>query len=440
MKRIFDRILFILFLTIAPFHLMSQVKISIKVENLDDNVLYLLKYKSDKTHIVIDTSSFSSEYMTFTNNINYDEGIYIISDSKLNPLFEILIGKDQKFSIHVEELMDFNSYKVKGCKETAEYFDIYSKIIYNKLYIKALESEMEYFPDNTRKIDSLKLKHNEYLESIKIKDSHSFLKTYIDFNKEIIVPQEYKDKSEQYIIDHYFDDISFRDVRILNTRLLKNKLDDYFNNYMSKQNTDVVLQKIDYIIYRTTSGYRDIPKDLLNHEVRDYILWYLYSKYFSPERVEDELVYIQLVDNYFSKEKIENLTENIRKEIIKRASILRDITIGKAAPHFSFTDDYGDNISLDNINSKFTVLFFYKPDCNKCIRDRRILRIFKESRDDITVLEINISEENFDNVSHDIIEKYDIMTTPTIYLLNENKEIIAKHIKSEEVEFYINKR
>ena len=183
----------------------------------------------------------------------------------------------------VGNLMRNDTYIIKGSKETSDYFDIYAKTNYNNLYIKALESAIEYFPDNARKIDSIKLNHNEYLESIKIKDRNSFLKTYIGYNKEIIVPQEYKNKSEQYIIDHYFDDKSLSDVRILNTRLLKNKLDDYFNNYLSKQSTNVILQKIDYLINRTTAGYRDIPQDLINHEVKDYILWYLYSKYFDND-------------------------------------------------------------------------------------------------------------------------------------------------------------
>lgn len=438
MKRIFDKILFIVFLTFAPSYLMSQVKINVKVENLDENVFYLIKYKSDKSHIVIDTSTFSSDYKTFTNEVNYDEGTYIIADSKLNPLFEILLGKDQKFSIHVKELMDLDSYKVKGCKETSAYFDIYSKTTHNKLHIKALESEMEYFPDNARKIDSLRLRHNEYLESIKIKDSNSFLNTYIIFNKEIIVPQEYKGNSEQYIIDHYFDNIGFCDARILNTRLLKNKLDDYFNNYISKQTPEVICQKIDNLINMINSSVFGVKCSVSS--IRDYVLWYLYSKYFDPGNTENELVYIHLVDNYFSRLEIENLTENIRKEIIKRADILRNITIGKAAPTFSFTDDNGDTICLDDIKSKYTVLLFYKPECQKCIRDKRILGLIEKRRNDLTVLEINISEDNHNKVSHDIVEKYDIMTTPTIYLLNENKEIIAKHIKSEEVELHINKK
>lgn len=417
---------------------MSQVKIKVKIENHQDSIYYLLKYKSDKTHTILDKSSVSDDYKTFTNDINYDEGIYVLADSEQNPLFEILLGKDQKFSIHVDELMDLGSYKVKGCKETSAYFDIYSKTTLNKLHIKALESEMEFFPDNARKIDSIKLKHNEYLESIRIRYLNSFLDTYIYFNKEIIVPEEYKDNKGQYIIDHYFDDFLFGDTRILNTRLLKNKLDDYFDNYMSKQTPEVICQKIDDLISMINDSELRVQGS--ESSIRDYVLWYLYSKYFNPENIENELVYIHLVDNYFSKLEIENLTDNIRKEIIKRADILRDITIRKTAPSISFTDDNSDTICLDNIKSKYTVLFFYKPDCQKCIRDKRILGLIKKRRNDLTVLEINISEDNYNNVSHDIIKKYDVMTTPTIYLLNKNKEIIAKHIKAEEVEFHIIKR
>ncbi len=392
---------------------MSQVKIKVKIENHQDSIYYLLKYKSDKTHIVIDTSSSSSGYKVFSNKTDYDEGIYVIADSEQNPLFEILLGKDQKFSIHVEELMDLGSYKVKGCKETSAYFDIYSKTTLNKLHIKALESELKYYPENIRKIDSIKNELYKYQESMLSKDDDSFLNTYIKFTE-----------------DRPICDLPLCDERILNSRLLKNKLDKHFDNSSTTQTPELICNKIDEFVLSTNDC----------QEIRDYILWYLYSKYFNPENIENELVYIHLADNYFSKLEIENLTDNIRKEIIKRADILRNITIRKTAPTFSFTDDNGDTISLDSIKSKYTVLFFFKPDCQKCIRDKRILGLIKKRRNDLTVLEINISEDNHNNVSHDIVEKYDIMMTPTIYLLNKNKEIIAKHIKAEEVEFHIIKR
>ena len=435
MKSVFFKISCIFFLTILPLRLLSQVNIDVKINDINDTVLYLVKYKSDKSIIVIDSSTVVKGNKIFKQSSNYPEGIYILADSKQNPIFELFLGKDQKFTVNVGDLTRNETYIIKGAKETSDYFDIYARTNYNRLYIKALESEIEYFPDNARKIDSIKLNHNEYLESIKIKDKDSFIRTYIGFNKEIIVPQEYKDNFEQYIIDHYFDDISFRDVRILNTRLLKNKLDDYFNNYMSKQSTDVILQKIDYLINQTTAGYRDIPQDLLDHNVRDYILWYLYSKYF-----DNDIIYTHLSDVYFSKLTINNLTENIRNEIVKRANILRKITIGRLAPTFTYIDDEGEQIDLLKIDSKNTILFFYKPDCQKCIREKRILGLIKNRQKDLTVLYINISEDNYSNVSQNIINQYDIATTPTIYVLDNDKRIIAKNIKAEEIEFHIIKR
>ena len=412
MKGILVKFFIIVLLTFAPFASFSQAKIRVNIENHIDSIYYLIKYTSDKSHCVIDTSSLSSGYKIFSNKTDYNEGIYVIADSKQNPLFEILIGKDQKFSIHVEELMDLKSYEVKGSKETESYFKVYSRTFYDRLHIKALESELKYHPENIRKIDSIKNELYKYQESMLRKDDESFLNTYIKFTE-----------------DRPICDLPLCDERILNSRLLKNKLDKYFDNSSTTQTPELICNKIDEFVLSTDDC----------QEIRDYILWYLYSKYFNPEKTENELVYIHLVDEYFSKLEIENLTENIRKEIIRRADVLRKITIGQVAPSFQYIDENGDIVDLDDIRSKFTVLFFYKPDCQKCIRDKRILGLVKKRINDIEILHIDISEEN-NSTSQDIIDKYDIMTTPTIYLLNEKKEIIAKHIKAERIEFHIIKR
>ena len=412
MKGLLVKFLIIVLLTFAPFALFSQAKIKVKIENHIDSIYYLIKYTSDKSHCVIDTSSLSSGYKIFSNKTDYNEGIYVIADSKQNPLFEILIGKDQEFSIHVEELMDLKSYEVKGSKETESYFKVYSRTFYDRLHIKALESELKYHPENIRKIDSIKNELYKYQESMLRKDDESFLNTYIKFTE-----------------DRPICDLPLCDERILNSRLLKNKLDKYFDNSSTTQTPELICNKIDEFVLSTNDC----------QEIRDYILWYLYSKYFNPEKTENELVYIHLVDEFFSKLEIENLTENIRKEIIRRADVLRKITIGQVAPSFQYIDENGDIVDLDDIRSKFTVLFFYKPDCQKCIRDKRILGLVKKRINNIEILHIDISEEN-NSTSQDIIDKYDIMTTPTIYLLNEKKEIIAKHIKAERIEFHIIKR
>ena len=71
---------------------------------------------------------------------------------------------------------------------------------------------------------------------------------------------------------------------------------------------------------------------------------------------------------------------------------------------------------------------------------KRILGLLKNRQKDLTILYINISEDNYHNVSQDIAVQYDIKTTPTIYILDKDKRITAKNIKAEEIEFHIIKR
>ena len=420
MKSFFGTFLFILLLTF-PSLAISQMKIKVNLENKNE-VLYLVKYKSDKTQIIIDTSYNN----VFSNSEKIPEGIYIISDKKQQPIFEILIGKDQKFSLTVDNLMDLNSYKVKGCKETSSYFDVYSKTIHNILYIKALESEIKYNPNNKAKIDSLKKSLYEYQESMLRKDNDSFLNTYIKSIENVIVPQDIE-HIEKYIIEHYFDNIPLCDSRILNSRLLKNKLDNFFNNYMKLQSPVYISEQIDNLLSKV--------KDC--HEVRDYILWYLYSRYFNTDNTDDEFIYIHLVDNYFSKLDIVNLSQNIRSEIVKRADILKKITIGHSAPTLLIIDNEGNEINLYDLDSKYIVLFFYKPECQRCIRDKRILGLVEKRRKDIKAIRIDISDEE---KYKDITNTYNISTTPEIYIIDRNKNIIAKGISAEEIEFYTTKK
>ena len=421
MKSVFS-IFFVIFFLTFPSSAMSQMKIKVDVENQKDSVFYLIRYKNDKTHIVVDTSYRN----IFYNSENIPEGIYVISDNKQQPLFEILIGKDQKFSVTVDDLMDLNSYKVKGCKETSSYFDVYSRTIYNDLYIKALESEMKYNSNNKTKIDSLEKSLYEYQESMLSKDNNSFLNTYIKFIEKIVVPQDIK-HVEEYIIEHYFDKVPLCDLRILNSRLLKNKLDVYFNNYMELKNPDFITQKIDDLIIRINDC----------QEVRDYVLWYLYSRYFNSGNANDEIVYIHLADNYFSRLDIENLSQNIREWIVERADVLRNITIGNPVPTLLFDDDEGNEIDLYDLDSEYIVLFFYKPECQRCVRDKRILGLVEKRRKDIKAIRIDISDEE---KYKDIVNTYNISATPEIYIIDRNKSIIAKGISPERIEFYTTKK
>ena len=69
--RYFIRIITIITFIAIPAFLRSQSKIDISIKDHNDSVYYLLKYKSDKSYIVIDTSNVSYKKKTFENNKKY---------------------------------------------------------------------------------------------------------------------------------------------------------------------------------------------------------------------------------------------------------------------------------------------------------------------------------------------------------------------------------
>lgn len=428
MRTNFGRILFVCLLTLTPFVLFSQAKISIRIEGNSDDIYCLLKSKSDKTYTIIDTSFIKGKKNIFYSEKNYEEGIYLITDVNQNPITEILIGDDQEFTLTIENLMDLTSYKVKGSRETSDYFKIFAKTTKEKIHIQALEYESEFFPDNRKKIDSIKVYLNDYYDNFVSENDSSFLSTYISFNRQIIVPEEYKNNEKEYIVNHFFDEVRLCDRRILNSRLLKNKLDFFFDYYLADEGAALICENIDRIISKTESCI----------EVRDYILWYLYSKYFTKGIDKNDIIYIHLSENYFSKTEIKNLTESIRNEIVKRAENLKNLTIGHQAPHFVFQDEEGNTIDFKEVNSDYTVLFFYKTSCGKCMKEKRILeakiKTMRESGVKIELVNVDITEENTDNIIDTIVEKYDIISIPSIYLLDADKKITAKNFKAEDIE------
>lgn len=84
--------------------------------------------------------------------------------------------------------------------------------------------------------------------------------------------------------------------------MIENKL-DYFFDVMLPVNPDIIIIETDKLIKRAEN----------NTKVRDFILWYLYSKYQTTKYMNLDAVYVHLVENYFAVSDIENVTDNIKK-------------------------------------------------------------------------------------------------------------------------------
>ena len=144
-----------------------QTRIEISIDNQPDSIFILQQYRGSKA-VDFDTSVYKNGVSVFESELLYPEGIYVLRNASNYPLTEVLIGKDRTFSLSVKDLNDFDTYSVVGAKETERYYKIIGKQRYISMSIMALESEIDSFPENVFKIDSLKKEFVDFERSMKM--------------------------------------------------------------------------------------------------------------------------------------------------------------------------------------------------------------------------------------------------------------------------------
>ena len=360
-----------LILLLIPSLLFGQVNIKIYFDNQQDSVFYLNQYRGSKT-TVVDSAYLKNGKIQFKKKVIFPEGIYIMTNENEFPLTEILIGKDQKFSLIINDLNETNPIKVRGSKETENYV---------KMVAKAGDKDVD-------------------LNQFKVKRKDAFINLVIN-------------SLRQNDFGHYWDDFQLDDKRILTYPLIDKKLEAYFNALPN--NAETINYEIDRVIAKTGDC----------EEVRDYLIWYFYRKYYSPEYMNLDDIYIHLVDDYFLKYEMENVSERILNMMADRANYLENLKIGAKIPAI------GDLYSIDN---QYIVVYFYDKTCSRCIKDKKILEEIELRHPEMTVFPVEINSTDIKN----LLSLYDIQTTPTIYVIDNQKKIIAKRITVEQVEKVLN--
>lgn len=198
--------------------------------------------------------------------------------------------------------------------------------------------------------------------------------------------------------------------------VLASQLDFYFDKLVAPLPDSITLE-IDRLVERTS----------FNSDLRDFILWHLLEKYRHPEYMSQDLVFVYLYDRYFSQLEIKDLNNTNLSLIQEKAERLRRLALLNTSPNFMLND----TLDLQSVESEFTVLFFYDHDCEVCQQERLDLDSVVRQHPEITILAIDM---NTDDVRVDALyDLYDIETTPLVYVLDDEKRIIAKKILAKQI-------
>ena len=185
----------------------------------------------------------------------------------------------------------------------------------------------------------------------------------------------------------------------------------------------------------------------------------------TPEYMGQDKVFVYLFEHFYAKGDTVLLNPASRKTITERAYSLMANQLGQPAPVLDLTDTTGKNISLYNIKAPFTVVAFWDPNCGHCKEEiPRLDSMYKAKwkKYGVAVYSVNIYDNeipawkkfmNEKKLSTEWIQAYetkdakaagekagkpnyrqlyDIYKTPTLYLLDKDKHIIAKQLSLEQ--------
>lgn len=454
------RSILILAILATFFQVKAQYKIDIKIEGLADTTVLLGNFFGESTYVK-DTATIDSDgQLTFEGNNKLEEGMYFIVLNKTR-LFDFPVGDDQQFILKTKAPDYAEHMVVEGDINNKVYFD---DIKFNIAQNAKAKPHVDIMRDSTSseasKAEARKvltqLNEEVSVHQQQIIDTHpnSITAKMFKANKNINVPDAPGGVDEQqfkyeYYKAHYWDNFELSDPVMLRlpTPIFKEK----YNTYLDKlvyQHPDSLIKEIDALVNEAKS----------NEDTYKYAVWSAVIKYQYPEIMGLDEVYVHLYDKYFASGEMDFwANDQLKKNLKERADQLRNSLIGKPAPNLIMLDKDLQRKSLYDISSDYTVIYFFDPDCGHCKKETpKLVEFYNSSPFDVEVFAVSadtsmvkmkkyIKDMNMSwitvngprTITQPYQKLYDAMTTPTIYLLDRNKKIIAKKLPAERLEEFL---
>lgn len=460
MKRFIGLLYLLTLLTISTLAQDSQ-KIQINIDHYKDSSLLLTSYYGNKVRL-IDTSYSSNRKFTFEYDSLLPGGIYMAVSQHKTKLFEFIVNGEKKIIFHTDTSNYVKNMKIKGSNENTIFFNYveFNEGIFRQS--KKINAKLENIKDGNdelmkklrHQLDSLTKISIDYKLNLIESEPELFVSKLIASMQDVKIPDNItKSKDSSYIYSyykqHFWDNLDLSDSRFLRTPMLDKKVKEYFDKLVLIQ-PDTIIKNIDLLITKAR-----ISKD--NYS---YLLWHFIQEYQNPKYMGLDKVFVHLVKNYFDNPDYDiiNNSPTVKKALKERSDKIKPILIGSVAPELILIDTAGAYTSFNHVKNKYLVILFYDYECGICKNEIKYLTENSPNWSyDIGIFAVNVNGDldkwkefinehkiqNWNNVNgtrsvtadfHDI---YDIYGTPVIYLLDENRKIIAKRMGADQIESII---
>ncbi|MEO5684026.1 MAG: DUF5106 domain-containing protein [Chitinophagaceae bacterium] len=430
---------------------------------------YYGKIKALADSVLLNGSSMG----VFKGKEKLNGGIYFMVSPRKEILFELLLDKQQHFSIQADSAGLPASVKFINSPENI-LFQSYSN--FAAVNGKTAAGYMGDLAAAKNKTDSagisdklrlLNEKMMQYRDSVTGKNAGSMLSALFKSLKEPAVPPASKQPGGKYdslyaynyFKGHYWDGISFTDERLLRTPIFEPRLEKYYKTLVAPE-PDSIKKEVDAMLAKSAS----------NKEMYKYLLTWFVQQYITPQYMGQDAVFVHLFEKYINNNpEIDWFTEKYKKYMTDRAYSLMANLIGAPAQNLELVDTLDKPRPLYDVAAPYIVICFWDATCSHCKEvvpkvDSIFQNKWKKMGIAVYGVMVDGGKEAWTNYIKDNNLKdwihvyetsaqrdagyaagkpnyrqlYDVYQTPILYLLDKDKRIIAKKLTYDQIDEVLN--
>jgi len=335
-----------------------------------------------------------------------------------NPQETVIFSTSEENKIYHKYVVESTVWQQKLDAIQLEYFNLIDendKITLNNLYVSTRSNFIEF--------------QKQFESNTEGKLAYHFIKSSNKYYSPVLIEtaQEYLNSEKQ----HYFDFINLKDEVLINTSFLSEKIIDYI--FYLNRSDDFQVQTILY-----KKAVQEVMQKLGdNDSIKTDVLTLLL---YSFAQIENTSLIDFVIDNFYLKLPEAFKDETFLNEINEKVKL----AIGKIAPEITWEEN-GAIKTLSNLDkaAKYIVVF-WSTSCSHCLAEIPQLYEFTKDSTNIHVVAFALEEDEvsfnqkilelkkWTNIlglkkwGNPIARDYQIKVTPTYFILDSDKRIIAK--------------
>jgi thiol-disulfide isomerase/thioredoxin len=452
--------------------------IKVNYKPVEKSYLFLGYYFGEKKYVYDSALLQPNGTAVFTGKEKLTGGLYIIVDEKKQRFFDLLVDQEQNFELTIDT-SNFSIKNIDGSSENNQ-LEEYKKA--TSVFYRNYQQWQQQLAQAKTKKDSAALQQKmatvatvsqQWRDSFCVQQPNSYLALLFRLMKEPVYDvskaKTQKDSLEAYYSfkQQYWSSIPINDERLLRTPMFEQRLNRYFENVVYRHPDSIKKETDQFILYSRTN------KTMFRYYINRFT-----NEYMNPKYMGLDVVFLHLFEKYYLTNQVDWLEPKDKELVYNRAYSIMGNLVGEPAAELNMLDTLDRKVNLYSLQAPYTLVVFWDPDCGHCREQvpvidslyktnwkklgMKLVGVLVDSvRTDASKLpavkahwQQYIREHQLNNWLHwyqsfeardnerknnkpGFRQSYDIFQTPTIYLLDKEKRIVAKKISPEQVNEFL---